>query len=572
MQLEKIINEEFIKLLPFHVAVLDSNYNIAWSNDKFKEYYGEEHTSNSCYKVCKKSSFPCNFCKLPEVVRTGEPMVAYENIPDSLGRSNSFAVYFVPIKDEDDQIQYILEISTIMKDAHWQKEYNLLFDRVPCFIAIIDRDLNIIRANEKFRETFGDSRNRTCFEVYKKKKVPCQNCPANETFADGGTHTSTQIGTTMTGEKSNYIVTTTPIAYDSKGVSLVMEISTDITEINKLQEQLKNAHDFYATIIHNSTDGIIALDNKGRVQMFNLAARRILNWRDQRKPGISFIHEILPEEFFGDGDDNGVIMKAREIELSNSDGARVPVRFSAVELRDKKRAMGRVAFINDLRHIKELEHEKTIFEADAREEIFNSLDKGLTVLQNIVEDEFDRLTQRILDGETNLESALAIMKFKFRQTKKVKDAFIHFSKKHKVIKEKCNLNTVLNTIYEEFSEAAVLQNLDFSIDKASEKVDLICNPVGLKACLDIMILNSLNALSKINNKGYLKVKVYNDHNVAIIEVQHNACRKGIAPSADEIKEDCFGISTAESILKEHHGVIDIISRNGVCNFKMKLPK
>lgn len=573
VQIEKILNEDFVKVLPFHVALLDSNYNIVWANDKFREFYGESHESNSCYKVCKKSAFPCSYCKIPEVVRTGESMVAYESNVDQFGKASSVAIYFIPIKNYRDETEYILEISMVLKDAHWQKEYNLLFERVPCYISIVDRDFNIIRANEKFRETFGDSRSKTCYEAYKKKRTPCQNCPAAETFQDGNSHTSTQIGTTSSGEKTNYMVTTAPIAYDQKGVSLVMEICTDITEINKLQDQLKNTHDFYATIIQNSADGIIALDNKFRVQIFNNSAKRILNWRELRKPGINFIQEIMPNDFFNDGDENGVILKTREIELKNADGAKVPVRFSAIELKDKKKTIGRVAFINDIRQIKELEHEKYTFEEDSREEIFNSLNKGLAILQGILEDEFDRLSQRIIDGDTeNFRESIDLMKFKFAQTKKVKDAFIHFSKKHKVLKEKVDVNDILRSIYAEFSESAVLLHLDFSIDISNQAVDLTCNPIGVKACLDIMILNSLNALSKINNEGYLKLKAYNDDNVAVIEVQHNACRKGIAPPVDSIKADCFGISTAESILREHHGVIDIISQNGVCNFKMKLPK
>lgn len=337
--IEKIVNESFIDMLPFHVALLDKNYNIAWANQKFKEFYGEDPNSNSCYKVCKKSAFPCNFCKIPEVVRTGTSMVAYENITDTFGRSYTYAIYFMPVAGEDGDIEYILEISTELKDANWHKEYNLLFDKVPCYITIIDREFNIIRANDKFRETFGDSRNKTCFEAYKKKKNPCQNCPASESFFDGSTHTSTQIGTSYTGEKTNYMVTTTPIAWDEKGVSLVMEISTDITEINNLQEQLKNAHDFYSSILQNSAEGIIALDSKGKIQIINNSARRILNWRETKKPGINMMNEILPTEFFQDGDESGLIMKPREIEIGNIDGARIPVRFSAIELKDKKRSI-----------------------------------------------------------------------------------------------------------------------------------------------------------------------------------------------------------------------------------------
>jgi len=570
---KRFLNEDFINLLPFHVAVLDKNFKIIWANNNFIEYFGEDSLQKPCFKICKSISAPCEFCKIPEVLRTGEPMTNYETLPDSFGRNNSFAVYFIPLKNDDRTIDYILEISTKIKDAQWQKEYNLLFERVPCYITVIDREFNIIRANEKFRETFGESRNKTCYEAYKKRKSSCQNCPAADTFADGVSYTSTQIGTSSSGDKTHYMVTTTPIAFNEKGVSLVMEISTDITEINKLQDQLKNAHDFYATIIQNATDGIIALDNKGKIQMFNNSARRILNWRDSRKPSINFIHDILPPDFFNDGDDSGLIIKPKEIEIENSDGAKVPVRFTAIELKDKKRTMGRVAFLNDLRHIKELEYDKIRSETEVKEEIFTALDKGLTILHSVIEDEFNRLKTSIKEGNVAIiQESLDLMSFKMKQTQKVKDAFIIFSKRHKNIKEKCDMNDMLMNIYNVFSEAAILQHLDLSIEQDKEPVEIYCNPIGVKACIDIMILNSLNALSKMGNEGYLKLKTYNDLNVIVIEVQHNACRRDIVPTAELIKANCFGISTAESILKEHHGVIDILSRNGVCTFKMKLPK
>ena len=36
-----------------------------------------------------------------------------------------------------------------------RRECDLFFERVPCYVSIIDRDFRIIQTNEKFRETFG---------------------------------------------------------------------------------------------------------------------------------------------------------------------------------------------------------------------------------------------------------------------------------------------------------------------------------------------------------------------------------------------------------------------------------
>jgi|YNPMSStandDraft_1061717.scaffolds.fasta_scaffold00431_13 histidine kinase len=570
--LEKVLKEDFLDIIPFQVALLDKNYNIVWANNQFKKFYGDNNTSKTCYKICKKNSFPCNYCKVPEVARTGEPMVAYETLTDAIGRKYNYSVYFMPIKDEYGETEYILEISTEQKDAGWQREYNILFDLVPCFITIIDREFNIIRSNDKFRETFGDSRNKTCYQAYKKRRTECPSCPAVMSFEDGQTHTSTQIGLSANGDKTYYLVTTAPIAQDEKGVSLVMELSLDITEINNLQEQLRNAHDFYSAIIQNSSEGIIALDNKGKLQIINNSARRILNWRESKKPSVNLINKILPQEFFRETNGNEMLMKPREIEILNIDDARVPVRFWAIEVRDKKNVSARVAFMQDLRPLKELEYEKDLSMQDTKDSVFNYLDRALDILQDVIANDFNRLEEKMAQKDENgINECIALLKFKLEHTRKVKNAFIAFSKRHKVIKEKIDLNSILDEVYKDFYDAAVLHHLDFYIEKPKENISIECNRQGIRACIDIMLLNSLNALAKVDNNGYLKLKAYKDLGVVILEVQHNACRKGIAPPASVIKEDCFGINTAESILRENHGVIDIVSRNGVCTFKIKLP-
>ena len=78
-----------------------------------------------------------------------------------------------------------------------------------------------------------------------------------------------------------------------------MEIATDITEITELQDTLRKAHDYYATLIENSEDGILATDEKNKTIVFNTSAKKILNWNSNKKPVYNKLKEILPLEFFG---------------------------------------------------------------------------------------------------------------------------------------------------------------------------------------------------------------------------------------------------------------------------------
>ena len=130
----------------------------------------------------------------------------------------------------------------IKEDGRWQQEYQTLFDRVPCYLTVINKDFIIVRANDAFHENFGDALNQHCYEVYKRKNTKCRNCPAVKTFKDGKVHRSNQQGISKRGQKIYYIVTTSAIIKGTKNINYVIEISSDITPMKKLEEKVIEAN------------------------------------------------------------------------------------------------------------------------------------------------------------------------------------------------------------------------------------------------------------------------------------------------------------------------------------------
>jgi signal transduction histidine kinase len=120
----------------------------------------------------------------------------------------------------------------------WQKEYNTLFNRVPCYLTVIDKNFKIVRANDAFRDNFSDPYNRHCYEIYKRRKSKCLNCPAEKTFKDGKVHRSHQQGIGKHNQKIYYIVTTSSLIKEAKTIDYVIEISSDITPMKKLEEKV----------------------------------------------------------------------------------------------------------------------------------------------------------------------------------------------------------------------------------------------------------------------------------------------------------------------------------------------
>jgi PAS domain S-box-containing protein len=150
-----------------------------------------------------------------------------------------------------------------------QKKYQLLFEEVPCYISIQDRDFNIVEANRMHREAFGTSYGSKCYEIYKHRKNKCEPCVIEQTLSDGEIHSHEEVLTSQDNRQINAMVFTAPLRDAGGNITHVIEMSADITEIRKLQDKLTSVGLLIGTISHgikgllNGLDGGIYLLNTG---------------------------------------------------------------------------------------------------------------------------------------------------------------------------------------------------------------------------------------------------------------------------------------------------------------------
>jgi PAS domain S-box-containing protein len=236
------IHEQLFHQVPFNVAVIDRDYNIVDANENFLSYFGDWQ-DKKCYAVYKKLSEPCPHCTIRQVFEDGKDRVNDVDGIDQRGRSAHYIGHCIPLRrDPHGPVEYVVEMSIdVTATERWQREYNILFDRVPCYVTVIDEDYRIVRANESFREKFGDVLGEYCYEVYKRRESKCPGCPAAKTFQDGKTHRSTQRGIGRRGQEINYSVSTSPLMRGGGRVAHVIEISSDITPLRKLEHKVIEA-------------------------------------------------------------------------------------------------------------------------------------------------------------------------------------------------------------------------------------------------------------------------------------------------------------------------------------------
>ena len=150
-----------------------------------------------------------------------------------------------------------------------EDEYQRYFKSLPCYLTVQDREFRIVEANDMFRRDFGEFAGRHCFDVYKHREEECSTCPVRATFLDGQVHESEEVVTTNRGEPVNTLVYTAPLRDANGTVTGVMEMSTNITQVRRLQSQLASIGLLISSISHgikgllNSLDGGVYLVNAG---------------------------------------------------------------------------------------------------------------------------------------------------------------------------------------------------------------------------------------------------------------------------------------------------------------------
>ena len=237
-----MVAETLFEEIPFNVAIIDRDFNIVEANSAFEHRFGDWR-GKKCYAVYKKIHRPCDQCPSAQVFEQGKTVVADAVGIDLHGRQTHYVGHAVPLRrKQGGPVEYVIEMTqNITGTRSWQQEYQILFDRVPCYITVIDKDYRIVRANEAFRDAFGDVLNRPCYEVYKRRSTKCPSCPAARTFRDGRMHRSNQVGTDKRGQEVHYQVATSSLSRAEGQVGHVIEISSDVTALKKLEHDVLEA-------------------------------------------------------------------------------------------------------------------------------------------------------------------------------------------------------------------------------------------------------------------------------------------------------------------------------------------
>ncbi|EMG37312.1 PAS domain S-box [Desulfocurvibacter africanus PCS] len=139
------------------------------------------------------------------------------------------------------------------------------FNELPCFVSIHNRYLEVVAANQLYRERLGDKVGRSSWEIYKERDGGREGCPVDKTIWTGKGQRSKETVVDLAGAEIPVIVHTAPISRKDDKVDLVLEISVDVTEVKRLQDELSAVQRKYRNLFDSVPCAIMVMDRDMRV-------------------------------------------------------------------------------------------------------------------------------------------------------------------------------------------------------------------------------------------------------------------------------------------------------------------
>jgi len=200
---------------------------------------------------------------------------------------------------------------------------NAMLQSISDHMSMMDKDLNIIWANETAKRYFGkDLVGRKCYEVYHQRQNPCEPypCITLKAFQDGEIHRHETPVIDIHGQMRFFECSANVALNNECGRPVaVLEISRDITEHKQMENALQESEEKYRTLVERANDGICIIQDS-IIKFCNPAIAAFWGGSEEKILGRNFSDFIHPDAL-------GKVIKRHTMRMS---GETVPSQYETI--------------------------------------------------------------------------------------------------------------------------------------------------------------------------------------------------------------------------------------------------
>ena len=150
-----------------------------------------------------------------------------------------------------------------------RQRMNGLLEIMPAYLILLTPDHHVSYSNRFFRERFGESHGKRCFEFLFNRSEPCEICETYKVLKDNLPHTWEWTGP----DDHKYSIYDFPYS-DSDGAPLIMEMGIDITSQKEAEEKLLSLNSRLEQIVSERT-AKLSIANR-RLDILSRTSSRLL--------------------------------------------------------------------------------------------------------------------------------------------------------------------------------------------------------------------------------------------------------------------------------------------------------
>jgi PAS domain S-box-containing protein len=488
-----------------------------------------------------------------------------------------------------------------------RRRTQVVLDSLPYRIMVVGRDMAVDAVNQTFLRDHGFSHDdvvgKHCYEVRYGLDKPCSEygrvCYINhrlEELKEKGLLSSYQEYLDEDGETRFDVSTIAPIYDDDGEVVGIVEASRDVTSRMKLEREYQKSSTFLEKVIQSTVDGIVVVDTKGKVLIFNEGMEQLTGYSAEEiinRGHLSTFYNIdvakenmrkMRSDHFGPPGK----LNPTSMTVTTREGQEIPVTLSASIITLDNKEVGSVGIFTDMRGVlkmrKELEDANIQLiqsqkiasigrmAAGVAHEINNPL-SAILLYAELLKEAFQEQKGDLKDVQEIITQTL--------RCKKIVSDLLEFSRKSAGMTSSFSLEQLLQKCLELLIHKAAFQNIRVEMRMEEGMPNIVGDMSQLQQVFTNLFINAADAME---GRGRLEIRAdfLPETNMFLIRVSDTG--PGIPEDIRDKVFDIFfttkpvgkgtglGLSISQNIIKIHGGSLAFqCPDGGGTTFMIELP-